>query len=234
MSEIKKYQNWPGLEEYTKEFKEWIWKLFRKVHARIGHVEEELAHVREEALVDYELLDKGLQPDGTYLYELYEENSGTPHGSISINTSGEIQVVKWYDAKGQSQEIPGNALTKVIRWSGSLSEWQNKTNSNDWENCIVFGKVTDQQGRISYRYFAGKDEDHNKWEFKNSVISKSLQDAESYLIEGNAGLIINVVGATSADENGAYIVTYNSDGSLQLLKMGNDIYWAEDEIEPIN
>ena len=31
MSEIKKYQNWLGLEEYTKEFKEWIWKLFRKV-----------------------------------------------------------------------------------------------------------------------------------------------------------------------------------------------------------
>ena len=49
MSDIKKYQNWTGLEEYTKEIKEWIWKLFRKVHARIGYVEEELAYVRENA-----------------------------------------------------------------------------------------------------------------------------------------------------------------------------------------
>lgn len=34
--------NWENLNRYTEQFKEWILSLFRKVHARIGHVEEDL------------------------------------------------------------------------------------------------------------------------------------------------------------------------------------------------
>jgi len=43
MENNKTIFDWENTELYTKEFKEWIWKLFRKVHARIGHVEEKLA-----------------------------------------------------------------------------------------------------------------------------------------------------------------------------------------------
>lgn len=154
MSEIKKYQNWPGLEEYTKEFKEWIWKLFRKVHARIGHVEEELAHVREVLKVDYELRG-GLQPDNSYIYELYEKNSKTTHGKIVISAAGEIQVINWYDAKGTEQEEQKEPLTHVLHWSGTRQEWVNKIVSNDWNNYIVFAKITETDGSITNCIWAG-------------------------------------------------------------------------------
>ena len=154
MSEIKKYQNWPGLEEYTKEFKEWIWKLFRKVHARIGHVEEELAHVREASKVDYELRG-GLQPDGSYVCELYEKNSRKIHGRIVISASGEIQVINWYDAEGTGQEEQKDPLTHVLHWSGTRQEWVNKNVSNDWNNYIVFAKITETDGSLTKCIRAG-------------------------------------------------------------------------------
>lgn len=157
MAENKKYyENWPGLVEYTKEFKEWIWKLFRKVHARIGHVEEELAHVRETSKSDYKLLDKGIQPDGTYIYELVEGVTGTSHGSISINTSGEIQVVKWYNANGTNEQV-GNALSKVLHWTGSSSEWTTLINSHRWDDYIVFAKVEENGSSVKHLWAGNKD-----------------------------------------------------------------------------
>ena len=154
MTEIKKYQNWLGLEEYTKEFKEWIWKLFRKVQARIGHVEEELASVRETVKVDYELKG-GLQPDNSYVYELYENISRTNHGKIIINALGEIQVVNWYDADGTGPEEQKDPLTHVLHWSGTYQEWFNKNISNDWNNYIVFAQITETDGSITKCIRAG-------------------------------------------------------------------------------
>ena len=154
MSEIKKYQNWLGLEEYTKELKEWIWKLFRKVHARIGHVEEELAHVRETVKVDYELKG-GLQPDNSYVYELYENISRTNHGKIVINTDGEIQLINWYDAEGIGPEEQKNQLTHILHWTGTHQEWFNKNISNDWDNYIVFAQIIETNGSITKCIRAG-------------------------------------------------------------------------------
>ena len=89
----KQYQNWPDLVLYTKEFKEWIWKLIRKIHARIGHVEEDLAKVRDEVAVDYRLLQTGDQDE--LIYTLVEKNTGTSHGTIVIDPSTGVQIVTW-------------------------------------------------------------------------------------------------------------------------------------------
>ena len=76
-NEKNTYQNWEGLLNYTKEFKEWIWKLFRKVHARIGHVEEELAKVRENTKVDYEIVHTF--HEGNNIYILQQKNLPKPN-----------------------------------------------------------------------------------------------------------------------------------------------------------
>ena len=90
----KTYQNWPDLVLYTKEFKEWIWKLFRKIQARIGHVEQDLAKVRDEVAVDYNLTQTGAGDEGL-IYTLVEKNSGTAHGTIVIDPSTGVQLVLW-------------------------------------------------------------------------------------------------------------------------------------------
>lgn len=95
MAEEKKYQNWPDLVLYTKEFKEWIWKLFRKVHARIGHVEEELANVKRQQTSNYEL-EQSIE-DEEYVYKLIETTTKTEHGRIVIDPSTGIQTVVWED-----------------------------------------------------------------------------------------------------------------------------------------
>lgn len=97
MSEIKQYQNWSGLVEYTKEFKEWIWKLFRKVHARIGHVEEELAKVRENSNIKYEI--KKTSESGKYVYSLYEtvKKQGPLGDRIIIDPSAGVLPIEWVD-----------------------------------------------------------------------------------------------------------------------------------------
>ena len=95
MSDEKKYQNWPDLVLYTKEFKEWIWKLFRKVHARIGHVEEELSKVKQSTIQNYEL--KKTADDNQIIYTLTETVSQTEHGKIVIDPSTGIQTVIWED-----------------------------------------------------------------------------------------------------------------------------------------
>ena len=139
MSDIKKYQNWSGLEEYTKEFKEWIWKLFRKVHARIGHVEEQLAKVRETSKVDYELIGNKT-PDQKYEYVLYETITGEEHGKIVIDPSAGIHTVNWYDGSSQTAEF-----TKVYRWTGNRGEWASNVESK-WKNCLVFGNIIEIDG----------------------------------------------------------------------------------------
>ena len=88
ITDEKRYTNWPDLTLYTKEFKEWIWKLFRKVHARIGHVEEDLAKVREEVATDYQLVNVG-DEDET-IYALIETHSGEEHGTIHFDTSASV------------------------------------------------------------------------------------------------------------------------------------------------
>lgn len=95
MIDEKKYQSWPDLVTYTKEFKEWIWKLFRKVHARIGHVEEELAKVKENGTSNYQLKQEA--DEENIIYKLMEENTHTEHGRIVINPSTGVQTVIWED-----------------------------------------------------------------------------------------------------------------------------------------
>lgn len=95
MEENKNYQSWPDLVTFTKEFKEWIWKLFRKVHARIGHVEKEISLVKEQTKVNYEL-EQTIEEE-EYVYKLIETNSQTEHGKIVINPSIGIQTVVWKD-----------------------------------------------------------------------------------------------------------------------------------------
>lgn len=158
MSDIKKYQNWSGLEEYTKEFKEWIWKLFRKVQGRIGHVEEELAKVRETSKVDYELVGN-ITPDQKYEYVLYETITGEEHGKIVIDPSVGIHTVNWYDGSSQTAEF-----TKIYRWTGERGEWASNIESK-WKNCLVFGNIIEIDGTITKCIWAGNKE----YEYKEGV-----------------------------------------------------------------
>lgn len=83
-AEKNKYLEAAGLDLYTREFKEWVWKLFRKVHARIGHVEEDLAELKNNAgsAVDYEI--EKTTSESSDIYTLVEKKSGTSHGQIII------------------------------------------------------------------------------------------------------------------------------------------------------
>ena len=95
MSDTKQYQNWPNLVLYTKEFKEWVWKLFRKVHARIGHVEEDLAKAKSELRTNYQIVKD--QDDESLTYNLIEMETGSNHGSIVFDPSSGIKPVVWDD-----------------------------------------------------------------------------------------------------------------------------------------
>lgn len=82
----KEYLDKHGLDLYTREFKEWIWKLFRKVHKRIDHVEEEIANIKVQSgaagTIDYQI-EKTIEDD-TEVYTLVETISGTMHGQVIV------------------------------------------------------------------------------------------------------------------------------------------------------
>lgn len=91
------YQNWSNLVLFTKEFKEWIWKLIRKIHARIGHVEKELILLKKNINSDYWLIQNSILEDGKIKYDLVEKTTGEIHGSILFDTSGGIYPAIWND-----------------------------------------------------------------------------------------------------------------------------------------
>lgn len=98
MENKNEYLNNRGLSTFTAQFKEWIYKLFRRVHARIGHVEEDLYHTRKELLkkvnMDYQLTQKVSQ-SGDMEYVLMETTTKTEHGSIVIDVEGDLNVFTW-------------------------------------------------------------------------------------------------------------------------------------------
>ncbi len=98
MENKNEYLNNRGLSTFTAQFKEWIYKLFRRVHARIGHVEEDLYHTRKELLkkvnVNYQLTQK-VNQDGDTEYTLMETTTKTAHGSIVIDVDGDLSSFMW-------------------------------------------------------------------------------------------------------------------------------------------
>lgn len=91
----QEFVDYDNLTLYTKEFKEWIMKLFRKAHARMGHIEEDLASVKKMNQVNY-VLEKSDTIDGGTQYVLIEKNSGTAHGNIMFDANGQ-QVLTWHE-----------------------------------------------------------------------------------------------------------------------------------------
>ena len=98
MENKNEYLNNHGLSTFTAQFKEWIYKLFRRVHARIGHVEEELYHTRKELLkktnMNYQLTQK-VNSSGDMEYVLMETITKTEHGSIVIDVDGDLPAFTW-------------------------------------------------------------------------------------------------------------------------------------------
>jgi len=90
----KERLNWGGLELYTKEFKDWILRLFSKAHARMGHIEEEIANVKKNSKVDYQL-ETTLATETSITYSLTERYTGTNHGNITIKNNTGITVPTW-------------------------------------------------------------------------------------------------------------------------------------------
>ena len=87
--------DWFKLEKYTGDFKEWILNLFRKVHARIGHVEEDLAKLKRKLASNYIILN---QSDSEKIkYTLFETVSGKDHGSITIDPATGGFIPTWTD-----------------------------------------------------------------------------------------------------------------------------------------
>ncbi|WQJ53782.1 MAG: hypothetical protein [Wendovervirus sonii] len=89
--------NWMNLDLYTKEFKEWIEKLFRKAHARMGHIEEDLAKLKRKAITDYRMETSQSTPTQIDVV-LRETVSGEAHGSFTIKTDGTVEITKWEEA----------------------------------------------------------------------------------------------------------------------------------------
>lgn len=69
----KSYVNWESLDLFTKEFKEWIWKLIRKIHSRISHVEEEMATKKQVAIVVQDL-STAIEISGSTIKEIVGES----------------------------------------------------------------------------------------------------------------------------------------------------------------
>jgi hypothetical protein len=106
MKDNKERLDWFSLERYTKDFKEWILKLFRKSHARMGHIEEELSKVREEARADYQLETNEVTVDSSTVIRctLVETISGEEHGHIEINPDQAIFIPNWEEDGGKWED----------------------------------------------------------------------------------------------------------------------------------
>lgn len=89
----KNFLNWSGLDLYTKEIKEWFLKLFRKVNARIGHVEEDLAQVKKQSVRNYRIQETTNPND--VVYQLYDVNGPVEQSDPIIITGGGVNVSKW-------------------------------------------------------------------------------------------------------------------------------------------
>lgn len=87
------YEN---LRDYTTQFKEWIFKLIRRIHARIGHVEEDLAKLKRQTARDYELVE-GTTDAGETSYTLYDNITQTSHGSIIMSGGTGGSTSYWHE-----------------------------------------------------------------------------------------------------------------------------------------
>jgi len=105
MEQNTEFMTWKNLDLYTKEIKEWVEKLFRKAHARMGHIEEDLIKVRKETKTDYQLEAMQVGTDKLNV-NLYETVSGTHHGGFTISTTGQIELTKWEEAGGEGGTKP--------------------------------------------------------------------------------------------------------------------------------
>ena len=94
MEDNKNFLNWPGLDLYTKEIKEWVLKLIRKVHARIGHVEEDLAQVKKQAVKNYYIKESETH-DKDVIYQLYDSNGPVEASDKIVISGGGVNLTKW-------------------------------------------------------------------------------------------------------------------------------------------
>lgn len=92
MANITEHLDWSGLNTYTQDVKEWIFKLLRRIHARIGHVEEDLYNVRKSIKQYY--IEKNTDQSGNIVYSLLDNSSKSSHGDIVISSEG-VVVSTW-------------------------------------------------------------------------------------------------------------------------------------------
>ena len=113
-------------------------------------------------------------------------------------------------------------LNNIIRFQGSDVSWRNNISNGTWADAIVYGLVTETAtGKVSKRFYAGRNSRDVDYEYKNAITIDSKTAARQYISDDYIGLLITVISETNVNENGTYIVTYNINNNLELLKIGD-------------
>lgn len=217
--QINQYLDKEGLTEYTKEFKEWIWKLFRKVHARIGHVEEDLAKLKSESKVDYELVKSEDKDNKKIIYTLIEKNSGTEHGQIEISSDGQIIV---HECIFKKVETSGHEYDE--KFTNPIGEITGEMTLNDLDGMKISQVITmmlfnNQKPKPAFP-------EVNIDNSKISQTNKATENADFVLVTLNEGI--------SSCTDDRFVITgpvyiYNGNEYTSLDDI-NDVL-AEDEIK---
>lgn len=111
-------------------------------------------------------------------------------------------------------------LNNVIHFQGSEVTWKNNIINGSWADSIVFGVITDSTGKKSKRFYGGRNSRFTDFEYTHSITVDSKAAAQLMVSDNNLGLLITVISETNLGENGTYLVTYNVDNELELLKIG--------------
>ena len=113
-------------------------------------------------------------------------------------------------------------LNNIIRFQGSEAVWKNNIASGLWADDLVFGLVTDTAtGKVSKRFYSGKNSRNVDFEYKSAITVDSKIYADSLATDNNIGLLITIINESNVNENGTYIVTYNINKEIELLKIGD-------------
>ena len=113
-------------------------------------------------------------------------------------------------------------LNNIIRFQGPETVWKNNIASGLWADDLVFGLVTDNAtGKVSKRFYSGKNSRNIDFEYKNAITVDSKIYADSLVTDDNIGLLITIINESNVNENGTYVVTYNINKEIELLKIGD-------------
>lgn len=89
----KQHLSWDGLSRYTIDLKNWLYPLLHKIHARIGHVEEDVYKIKMANKTTYSI-QKMPSSEGV-IYSLVNDATQESCGDIHFDSSVGVTVSTW-------------------------------------------------------------------------------------------------------------------------------------------